>query len=62
MHNDREWFIGQKLSRPSDDEFLYIVVEILFTAVNAKPMSRGCDAGNRKLHRKCTGIAVLAGD
>src|SRR5258708_5605301 len=30
MHNDPEWFIGRELSRPSDDEFLYIVVEILF--------------------------------
>src|SRR6202047_2297645 len=28
MHNDPEWLIGRKLSRPSDDEFLYIVVEI----------------------------------
>jgi hypothetical protein len=30
MYNDPEWFIGRELSRPSDDEFLYIVVEILF--------------------------------
>ena len=30
MHNDPEWLIGRKLSRPSDDEFLYIVVEIFF--------------------------------
>jgi hypothetical protein len=30
MHNDPERLIGRKLSRPSDDEFLYIVVEIFF--------------------------------
>src|ERR1700722_11336086 len=28
MHNDPEWLVGRKLSRPSDDEFLYIAVEI----------------------------------
>jgi len=30
MYNDTEWLVGRKLSCPSDDEFLYIVVEILF--------------------------------
>ena len=30
MYNDSEWLIGWELSRPSDDKFLYIVVEILF--------------------------------
>lgn len=38
MHNDREWFIGRKLSRPSDDEFLYIVVEILFAVRRIQTM------------------------
>jgi hypothetical protein len=30
MYNDPEWFIGREFPRPPDDEFLYIVVEILF--------------------------------
>jgi hypothetical protein len=30
MHNDPEWLIGREFSRPSDDELLRIVVEILF--------------------------------
>jgi hypothetical protein len=30
MYNDPEWLIGRKLSRPSDDEFLYIAIEIPF--------------------------------
>ena len=30
MHNDPEWLIGRKFSRPSDDEFLYIAIEIFF--------------------------------
>ena len=30
MYDDPEWLIGQELSRPSNDEFLYIVVEFLF--------------------------------
>jgi hypothetical protein len=30
MYNDPEWLIGRELPRPSDDEFLYILVEVLF--------------------------------
>ena len=37
MHNDPEWLIGRKLSRPSDDEFLYIVVEIFFRGTERDP-------------------------
>jgi hypothetical protein len=36
MHNDPEWLIERKLSRPSDDELLYIVVEILFAVRKRK--------------------------
>src|ERR1700716_2139868 len=30
MYNDPEWLIGRELPRPSDEEFLYILIEVLF--------------------------------
>ena len=54
MHNDPEWLIGREFSRPSDDELLRIVVEILFPErKRIQAMKELSDFFNPNLDRIC---------